>query len=181
MCDGPIEIFECIWVNIWCMLDLFRHKTEEILSFCIQLVNQCGAQNLGRFLYIQLGIRHTLDGVISDCESWDIRGSWFAKRTEEKKGGYHSVVWIKREKVISGISYNATPSGFLRALKQLLLKQIAEKQSPGDLDTKFQHKVPLLLEWGEEIHFSCVCEVETVLSLFIFFLTAQNLKLFGQK
>ena len=21
MCDSPIEIFECIWVNIWCMLD----------------------------------------------------------------------------------------------------------------------------------------------------------------
>ena len=28
--------------------------------------------------------------------------------------------------------------------------------------------MPLLLEWGEEIHFSCVCEVETVLSLFIY-------------
>ena len=21
MCDGPIEIVKCIWVNIWCMLD----------------------------------------------------------------------------------------------------------------------------------------------------------------
>ena len=21
MCDGPIENFECIWVNIWCMVD----------------------------------------------------------------------------------------------------------------------------------------------------------------
>ena len=38
MCDGPIETVECIWVNIWCMLIGFGHKTAEIHSFCIQLL-----------------------------------------------------------------------------------------------------------------------------------------------
>ena len=45
--------------------------------------------------------------------------------------------------------------------------RIVENWNPGELDTKFWHKIPLLLEWGREIHFSCVCVVET-LSLLLF-------------
>ena len=36
MCDGPIEIFECIFGP--CLIG-FGRETTEIHSFCIQLVN----------------------------------------------------------------------------------------------------------------------------------------------
>ena len=39
MCDGTIETAKCIWVNTWSMLDWFGHKTAEIHSFSIQMVN----------------------------------------------------------------------------------------------------------------------------------------------
>ena len=31
---------------------------------------------MGGCLYIQSGIRHRLDGAVSDCESWNISGNW---------------------------------------------------------------------------------------------------------
>ena len=40
---------------------------------------------MGRCLYIQPGIRDRPDGAISDCESWDIPGSWWNKVLREKK------------------------------------------------------------------------------------------------
>ena len=40
---------------------------------------------MGRCLYIQLGIKHRLDGAISDCESWDISGSWLYNVLRGKK------------------------------------------------------------------------------------------------
>ena len=47
MYNGPMETVECMWVNIWCMLDWiigFGHKTAEIhfLGMSVQLVS---AQN----------------------------------------------------------------------------------------------------------------------------------------
>ena len=35
----PVEAVECIWVNFGACLIGFGHKTAEIHSFCIQLVN----------------------------------------------------------------------------------------------------------------------------------------------
>ena len=62
MCDDPIETVECIWVNIWCMLDWI------------------GSQNCRNTLLLhtagQLVRRTKPDGAISDCENWDISGSW---------------------------------------------------------------------------------------------------------
>ena len=47
MYNGPMETVECMWVNIWCMLDWiigFGHKTAEIhfLGMSVPLVS---AQN----------------------------------------------------------------------------------------------------------------------------------------
>ena len=39
ICGGPIKTVECIWGNIGACLTVFGHKTAEIHSFCIQLVN----------------------------------------------------------------------------------------------------------------------------------------------
>ena len=39
-----------------------------------------------RCMYIQPGIRHRLDGAISDCESWNIGRSWLHNVLREKRG-----------------------------------------------------------------------------------------------
>ena len=70
MSDGPIEIFECIWVNICCILDWIwsqNCRNTLLLHVAGQLV--WSKNKIGRFLYIQLEIRHRQDGTISDCES----------------------------------------------------------------------------------------------------------------
>ena len=46
---------------------------------------------MGCCLYIQPGIRHRHDEAISDCESWDISGSWLYSVLTEKKGA--TIVW----------------------------------------------------------------------------------------
>ena len=56
---------------------------------------------MGRCLYIQPGIRDRPDGAISDCESWDIPGSWWNKVLREKKEA--TIAWcmqFKGEKVV---------------------------------------------------------------------------------
>ena len=91
MCDSPIETVECIWVNIWCMLDWIwsrNCRNTLLLHWAGQLARS--AKN-GNCLYIQPGIRHRPDGSISDCESWDISGSWLYNVLSKKKGT--TIVW----------------------------------------------------------------------------------------
>ena len=40
---------------------------------------------MGRCLYIQPGIRYRPDGEISDCEIWDISGSWLHNVVKENR------------------------------------------------------------------------------------------------
>ena len=93
MCESPIEIVECIWLNIWCMLDWIWSQNCGNTLFLYTCGQIRGAQKIRRCLYIRQGIRHRPDGAISDCESWGISGSWFAKCTEGKKGT--TIAWWK--------------------------------------------------------------------------------------
>ena len=58
MCDGPVETAKCIWVSIWCMFD-WNCRNTLLLYTAGQLVRNAKS-----------------DGALSDCESWDISGSW---------------------------------------------------------------------------------------------------------
>ena len=69
MYDGSMETFECIWENIWFMLDCIwsqNCRNTLLLHTVDQLVRSA---KIKRCVYIQPEIRHGLDGAISDCES----------------------------------------------------------------------------------------------------------------
>ena len=91
---------------------------------------------MGRCLYIQLGIRHRLDGAVSDCESWDISGSWLCNVLRGKKES--NIAWcslsVKRQLFCDLVQYHTQWSS--EDLNYFSLKQIAEKQNPGELVTK---------------------------------------------
>ena len=49
MCDGPIETVECIWVDIWCMLDwLWSQNCRNALL--LHTASQLGFPSKGVFL-----------------------------------------------------------------------------------------------------------------------------------
>ena len=67
---GPMETVEYILVNIWCMLDWIMSqncRNTLPLHTVDQLVRS--AKNEMLFYLPAPGIRHRLDGPISDCKS----------------------------------------------------------------------------------------------------------------
>ena len=50
MCDGPIETVECIWVNIWCMLDWIWSQNCRNTLF-LHTAGQLGFSLKGVFLF----------------------------------------------------------------------------------------------------------------------------------
>ena len=69
MCDGTIETVECIWVNIWCMLDCIWSQNcgnALLLYKAGQLVRS--SKNGTLFVYLTR-IRHRPNGAVSDVKA----------------------------------------------------------------------------------------------------------------
>ena len=90
MCDGPTEIFECIWVNIWCMLDwIWSQNCRDtlLLHTAGQLV---GAQKKDAFYISNWG------SGIDRMERYQI-----IKAGTSVRAGFHNVLREKKKATIA--------------------------------------------------------------------------------
>ena len=85
--DGPMETFKYIWVNIWCMPKwiLSQNCRNTLpLDTVDQLVRSANYETL--LYFSKLGIRHRLDGLISDCENVPVLPRGYYLKFSEVRG-----------------------------------------------------------------------------------------------